>query len=229
MKLIGALLALALLAGCQSATDAPKPPDAVEGAVAKVDPPFTSSETIIALNLPDNKKVVVGEDMNKAYEDLLAGRTGGFVSERLPPGFNHPYSAKSWQGAEDGFGLIAYEGKIVCAMQQELRSSLEHANNVRANYVSLMNGMEPEVIPGERVTYYFWNRDVEADGIVKGRQKLMIMVFQSPRTGVFLATAMGDERVMNALGMNEEEARADQISADKILSTQENGANREKT
>jgi hypothetical protein len=229
MKLLGMCLGILLLAGCQSATTAPAQAEAPAPEVKAVEPPATTTPTIIALAVADRPKVTVGEEAAKAYEGLLAGRTGGFVSERLPQGFDHPYTAKTWQGAEDGFGIIAYEGKVVAAMQQEMRTTQEHANNVRAAYVDLMQGVEPETIGGEKVTYYFWNRDVEEDGLLKGRQILMIMVFQRPANTVFLVAAIGDERVMNALGMNQAEARADQIAADQLLRGQEAGANARKS
>ncbi len=228
MKLLLPVLVL-VLAGCGASNEASEPDKTQTTAVAKVESPRTMFPTEIAL-VRKGRKVSVGDKPDEAFQLLLDGRSGGFTSERLPAGFETPYVVRAWEGADDGFGLVAFSGKVVCAMYQETRATQDRANEVRQAHQELMKELQPEIISGDKVTYYFWNVDVtNAEGVLEGRQRMMIMVFQTGPSSVFLTTAIGDEKVMDGLGMSSAQARTDQIEADKIMQGREAGANSAKT
>ncbi|MEZ0324460.1 MAG: hypothetical protein ACAH95_01015 [Fimbriimonas sp.] len=229
MKLLWLTLPLLLACGCGASNEVSQPTKSQPVAVAKVDPPRTDFPTEVAL-VRSGHKVHVGDKPDEAFQLLLAGRSGGFTSERLPAGFVTPYVVRAWEGADEGFGLVAYSAKVVCAMYQETKASQDRANEVRQAHQELMGSVQPEIISGDKVTYYFWDYQIkDAEGLVKGTQRLMIMVFQTGPSTVFLTTAMGDSKVMDGLGMNTEQARNDQVQADKIMQGREAGANSGKT
>ncbi|HSI72512.1 MAG TPA: hypothetical protein VK934_05000 [Fimbriimonas sp.] len=220
MKQLIPLFLLLLVGGCQGGSKpAETTPVAAEETYTLGDYRPSHVASTIALKYKD-KEVHVGDKSEDTYEKLLDGRTGGFVSELLPKGLKSPYTAHIWQGADDAFGVISYEGKAVVAMVQEMRTNQEHANNVRTAHQDLMGSDLPQIVAGEKVTYYFWEKDL-AD---QQSQRLMIMVFQN-RDNVFLTTAIGDARVMDVLAMSPAKARDDQVAADEILRTREAGAN----
>ena len=230
MKAIMAALFGLALAGCQSGT--PQTPatstaPAPEAVPAIVGEPVLKTATAIAL-LRGDSKVHVGDSAEDAYDTLLGGRTGGFITQRLPQGFQGPfYTCKVWQGAEDGFGVIAYNGKVALGLIQENKATRDRENNIRADYAKLMGETEPRTVSGERVTYYFWDAQ---DSKLPGTQRLMIMVFQTPgRDTVQVTVAMGDSIAMDAIGANETEAREEQVAADKILRKHEANQNAGKT
>jgi hypothetical protein len=220
MKRLSPLVLLLLVGGCQGGSKPEAPAQQPQPEVYALEG-YTPSRTAspIALKYHEHE-VRVGDEAEKIYPVLLGARTGGFVSELLPKGLRSPYTAKIWQGADDAFGLISYEGKVVVAMVQEMRTNQEHANNVRTAHQDMFGQEQPQIVAGQKVTYYFWDRDL-ADF---QSQRLMIMVFQN-RDNVFLTTAMGDSRVMDVLGMSPQKAREDQAAADEILRSREAGAN----
>jgi hypothetical protein len=228
MKRAWPLLILLLLAGCQgSGTPSERATPEPEATYTLTDYRPSKVASAIALRYHD-KDVHVGDNAEDTYARLLGDRTGGFTSELLPQGLKSPYAAHIWQGADDAFGIISYEGKVAVAMVQEMRTNQEHANNVRDAHQKLVGiEQQPQIISGDKVTYYFWTRDLSDEVGGSHTQRLMIMIFQN-RDSVFLTVAMGDGKVMDVLGMSPDQAEKDQIASDEILRGQEAGANADK-
>ena len=230
MKSCAALIAVLALCGCGASNKASdskivEPPPVV----TKVGDPQTTFASKISLVRKD-VRVYVGDQPDQAFQKLLDGRSGGFTSERLPDGFSAPYVVRAWEGADEGFGIVANTGRVVAAMYQETKATQDRANEVRQAHQRELGDLQPEIISGDKVTYYFWEIQVRnADDLVIGAQRLVIMGFQTGPNTVFLMTAMGDSKVLDGLGLSMNQARQDQIEADKIMQAREAGANSAKT
>jgi hypothetical protein len=220
-KLRGPLLLIFIIlvaAGCQQGTppQPPSEPQAQHDQVRLAEPPATETPTEIAL-IRGGRRVDVGTDPEEAFAIFRGNQAMGFTSERLPPGFARPYQAQIWQAAEEGFGVITYNGRVVAAMYQQDDVTQERVNHVVYEHRQAIRGLVPLVISGKKVTYWFW----EMEG-----QRLMISAFQRPAGAVYLTMAMGDSRTLDGLGVSPGKAQQDQIEADAILGEQEQRANR---
>jgi hypothetical protein len=140
----------------------------------------------------------------KAFADL---RSGGFENEDLPPGFKDPYQARSWEDGQHGFGLILFNGLVVAAMHQEEKVTLDELFSIVKDYKSRLAAAEltPRLISGAKVNYWFWDY---------GDQRLMICGFRSSPSQVQLTECMGEDVVLDALGISYERATQDEATID---------------
>jgi hypothetical protein len=169
----------------------------------------------------NGKEVHVGADPDTAIEVLKAGAQGGFTSAVLPDGFSAPYQSHIWRAGESGFGVLSFNGKVVMAMTQEANSTPDHLSELKLAQQALVgDANQPTIIEGNKVSYWFWHADYSDEGVARG-QTMMVMAFQRETGKIYIATAMGDDAVLNTLGINESQARKDELEADEILHQRE--------
>ena len=208
MKWIVAPALLAMLIGCSGGTPASPDttPDAPQAPPKVAVAPATTEPTQVGL-VKNGEAVHVGAETEDAIKLLKAGAQGGFSSERLPEGFSSPYQSHIWQAGESGFGILSFKGKVVMAMIQDANSTPEHLSELRTAQQALVG---------------YTN-----EGKVSG-QTMMIMAFQRTGGKLYIASAMGDDSVLTALGISEAQARIDQQDADKIIQKLEAEQNEKK-
>ena len=206
------------LAGCQSG-DAliPEPEPATDHAkVDSVAKPVSFSATEIALVIVKNP-ITVGYSSEGAFQ-LFHDRDSsksGFEKVDLPPKFQFPYRALTWESGHSGFGEITYNSVLVFAMYQEDVSALykgdkaqDRVDQLVKDHKDQLNGKAPDEVKGEkggRIHYYFWDED---------NQRLMICSYQNAQDETMVTVAMGDDVVMDALDMSKQKAERAQILVD---------------
>jgi len=82
----------------------------------------------------------------------------------------------------------------------------ERVDEIVQEHRDQLGGVRPDnLITAKRVTYWFWKME---------NQRLMICAFQKDQRGIELTVAMGDDVVMDALGMSPEQAAKDAALVD---------------
>ena len=209
-KLLSLLGLVAVLAGCQTAEPvAQQPiPIVVPRKVAAVGRPRSTTPTKIALVVRRGLPITVGFGApNKAFDPFRDPKI--FVSEfnDLPARFEYPYTARTWEAGKMGLGEILYDGDLVGAVYHQDQAKQERIDEIVAAHKDQLDGRRPDrLITSRRVTYWFWQIDT---------QRLMICAYQKDQKGIELTVAMGDEVVMDALGMSPEQAAADAKKVDE--------------
>ena len=193
-----------LLAGCQGG-ESPATETAHPASVKKVTPvgePSTKAPTKVGLVIKKGPPITVGYALpDKAFDLFRKSSSFGLEFDDAPARFEYPYRVRIWETAHNGFGEIIYDGDLVGAMYQESKVKQERVDEVVAAHREQMGGQRPDqLITGKRVTYWFWENE---------KQRLMICAYQKNTRGIELTVAMGDDVVMDALGMSGDLARAD--------------------
>jgi len=206
-RFIALTLAGSVLAGCHSAEpQADTPPVVAQPVVATVDKPVAVGPTMVGLIIGNKPVITVGaENPDKIFGQFRDTKQFGSEFNDLPPKFNYHFRARTWETAHTGFGLITYDGTLVGAMYQEDGVKQDQVDEIVGAHRSRMDDLAPVPVKGKRVSYWFWDH--------KG-QRLMICAFQAGRQGIKLTAAMGDNAVMDALGMSIEEAKIDALKID---------------
>lgn len=229
MKWIAAVVVAFAAIGCSGGGSSSTPDAAADDtkAPAIVAPePATTEPTQVGLVRNDDV-VHVGTETEKAIEILKAGAQGGFSSERLPDGFTSPYQSHVWQAGESGFGILSFKGKVVMAMVQDGNSTPDHLSALRLAMQNLVGeAKKPTVIEGSKVSYWFWHDAFNLPDGKSNGQTMMIMAFQKESGKIYIASAMGDDAVLNTLGINETQAKKDQADADQIIQKMESEKNK---
>ncbi len=213
MRRSGWLILIAtVLAGCQGgaalAPEASSPPVVKE---ASVSAPITREATDIALVVRPGNPITVWSSADAAFRKFQDPKQVGFEYDNLPPKFQPPYSARTWE--EDhihmGFGEILYNGGLAAAIYQEDKGNQDRVDRlVRDHQDQMGSRLTPTTLKGKRVSYWFWEKD---------DQRLMICAYATDRDVIKITVAIGDNVVMDALGMSPDQARKDQIKVDMSL------------
>jgi len=217
MRKLLVLLFPILLVGCQGGDAAPSAPAPVppKPIASKVEAPGNKKETAIQL-VNGDESVTVGLTSKAAFRVFPPAHEGDVGPEHLPEGFAAPYQAKTWETAGRGFGVILYDDLVIAAMYQAEQISDEAVEKMVQDHQSKLGVLSPEVIPGERVTYRFW----ELSG-----QRLMICALKNGK-GSDVTIAMGDDVVMDGLGASPAQARTSIAKISQLLSGPKPGATR---
>ncbi len=189
------------ICGCQG-TETP-PAESLATASPKpiaVGVPVTSLPTDIGLVVRRGLPITVGFSPDAAFRLFRDPKQSGFEFDDLPPKFQWPYKARTWEEAHMGFGEILYNSQLVAAMYQEDNGDQERVNQLLVAHRDQINGRAPEQIGGKRVNYWFWEKD---------GQRLMICAYPTGRDVIKITVAMGDNVVMDALGISPDKARKD--------------------
>ena len=186
------LLPLAiLLAGCGVA-----PPAGGAKAPAVMTPDL---DTRSSLRLPKlGRTLAIGEGINAAT-DLFPPLRGAYTFNDLPSGFGEGFEARGWETRLEGFGIIAYSGRIALAMRQLFEVEKERADDLQRSLERLNQSARREIVPGPNLEYRFW-----LDG-----NNILMLLRRTNKPGFFAVTiALGERQVMAALKMTPEAARA---------------------
>ena len=205
--------ALVILAGCQSA-DAP-PADAVHAEVATktvmVGAPSNTEPTKIGLVVRRGPAITVGyPSPDKLLELFHDPKHSGSEFNDLPTSFDYHYRARTWETAHMGFGEITYDGILVAAMYQEDKVDQDRVDEIVAAHKEQVD-LLPTNINGRKVSYWFWEI---------ANQRLMICSNHTGRQGIKLTVAMGDDKVLDALGISLSMANRDMAIVDKASSAE---------
>lgn len=190
------ILGTLALVGCQGGT-----PDTTPAPLPSSPAPEEAlhpSTTPTLIGIQHGERVVhVGMTPDDAFRVFDDARKGGIIDEQLPPGLKSPFRARSLESAGRGFGVIAYDDKVVMAMSQEERQNEEALESAVFRHQEMLGAeLQPKRFEGNRVSYWFWEKD---------GQRLMICAFKTDK-GVDLTIAMGDDKVMDALNASPEKA-----------------------
>jgi len=200
-------LAAAVSVGCQGSdsTSVETAPGQVVQKPKDVGAPVTTSPTKICLVLPKTPLITVGYPApTKIFDYFRDPKKLGNEYSDLPTNFTPPYGSRIWETAHKGFGEITYNDNLVAAMYQEGPVTEDQVQEIVAAH---KNQLGPQDIPikGNRVRYWFWEKD---------GQRLMICAFQTERQGLKLTLAMGDDAVLEGLGISPANATADAAKLD---------------
>ncbi|CAN5732142.1 hypothetical protein BH11ARM2_BH11ARM2_18250 [soil metagenome] len=205
MKRLLPLAALLLLAGCQGG-ESKKDADAADG--TEPDPPIGAPATLkpSRLFLVGGESILrLGDDWGDAEKVFPAPKESFPVSE-LPDRFGKPYSAKGWNEAHDGFGVILYSDRIAAAMVQNERPDASSADKIRKRYGDELSSITPVEVRGGNVNFTFWE---------DGDQRLMLLE-QKMENRVRTTIALGDKNVMDGIGASVERAQQDTKQLDSL-------------
>ena len=197
-ELVGFLLLLLSVGGCESgATESPASSQSV------VDPPTVgavSDLTRTAVGLYLEQGIVRVGDAWTDAEAAMPEPKGASEFSDLPARFQKPYQGRGWESSDAGFGVILYEDQIAAAMTQNERASREDYASITRWYEHELPQAKTDTVVSGALRYRFW----EQDG-----QRVMVLAENRPGGTVYLSAAMGDHRVMDALGMTPEAAAHD--------------------
>jgi hypothetical protein len=130
-----------------------------------------------------------------------------FAFKDLPPQFGPGYAADGWETAGEGVGVVLYNLKVAAFMRQ-----INHANqSLYSNLLDLIDqenpNSKPKSVAGKHVRYWFWQ---------SGSQRIMLCALQSKSSGLRITESLGDDTVMDALGINPDLAARDVAEVDRI-------------
>lgn len=212
-------LALSVLAGCQNG-EAPVAQATPAVTVKKTSPvgdPGTTEPTKIALVVHKGPPITVGyPSPEKLFDEFRDNKHAGSEYNDLPANFDSHYKARTYETAHTGFGEILFDGdetnaaRLVAAMYQEDHADQDRVDELRTAHSDQI-GLLPTPITGKKVSYWFW----ELDG-----QRLMICSFQTGHD-FKITVCMGDDKVMDGLGISIEQATKDRAIIDNAATTQQ--------
>ena len=163
--------------------------------------PNSTTPTKIALVVKKGQPITVGyPSPSSLFDSFKDPKVFGSEFNDLPGKFEYPYRARSWETAKFGFGEILHNGVLVAAMFHEDHLPQSRVDEIVQAHKDQMDGLLPDLITGKRVTYWFWRID---------HQVLMICAYQKDQKGFQLTAAMGDEVVLDALGISPAQANTD--------------------
>jgi hypothetical protein len=217
-RYVGFFLLLLVIGGCesnsaesngssQSIVEAP-----TVGAVSDL------ARTAVGLYL-EQGVVRVGDSWADA-EAAMPEPKGASEFSDLPARFQKPYQGRGWESSDAGFGVILYEDQIAAAMMQNERASLEDYATLTKWYEQELPKAKTDTVVSGDLRYRFW----EQDG-----QRVMVLAENRPGGAVYLSAAMGDHRVMDALGMTPEAATHDGKVVLRLLNERKLAAETRKT
>ena len=198
----------AVLVGCQGSevtTAQISPTPTLK--VASVPAPRTKEPTDIALAVRRGTPITVWASPEASLRKFQDPKQVGFEYNTLPPKFEPPYSARTWEEdhAHIGFGEILYDGGLAAAVYQEDRGNQDRVDELVRDHQDLVGRLRPTTLQGKRVSYWFWDKD---------DQRLMICAFSTGPNVIKITVAIGDDVVMDALGMSADQATKDQVKVD---------------
>jgi hypothetical protein len=197
-----ALTAVAcVLVGCEAQSVLSEPDSApIAGPVPNL------RRTAVAL-YAEQGMIYVGDSWTDAQSAVPEPKDAVTFAD-LPARFEKPYQGRGWEGATQGFGVILYKDVIASAMLQNERATLEEYTTSTNWYDENLPKAQAEMVISGDLKYRFW----EFDG-----QRVMVLAQSKPNGTMRLTTAIGDDRVMDALGITPAAARHDAAAVSRIL------------
>jgi hypothetical protein len=208
---VGLVLLGLIVVGCQGTETANTQPTSVAPIkAASVPSPRTKEPTDIAMSVRRGTPITVWSSPDSAFRKFQDPKQVGFEYNILPPKFEPPYSARTWEEdhAHIGFGEILYDGGLAAAVYQEDRANQDRLDELVRDHQDLVGRLVPTTLQGKKVSYWFWDKD---------DQRLMICAFATGPNVIKVTVAIGDDVVMDAMGMSPDQAAKDQIKVDSSL------------
>jgi len=193
--------------GCKSAT--PGSTTGIEGSAPSVtvgDPPPLKDPQLYLLS--EGKKIQLGESLDDALR-VFEPPKSAFELGQLPPNFQPPYRAIGWETAQQGFGAIGFNTKLVLIMWQIERGDLAQYAKILQLYQDQFPAIQPVEISNRIVRYNFYEL---------GEESLMILAVPNKGGTYHITVALGLKPTMAAIGANPEQAR--KIISDEKIKTQ---------
>ena len=217
MRKIAQLSILAvILTGCTQLPESISAPEPMKP-VATPDLRRSYDLYLLPTGSADSTKVRVGEQTADVKQLFPVPSSNATEFRELPSGFQSPYSAYGFnQESGTSFGTVSYDNVIAFAMTTEKGLPDSDVLSTESMYEAAF-GRTPETIPGKaepsaakqplpKARYWFWE-DKE------GGQRFMICAVISKdknKSGLFdLTCAVGDDVVMTALRMDDQDAFQD--------------------
>jgi len=124
MRKILALCLPLLVVGCQGGDTPPSTTTPSAPTVAALGRPATAKSSAVAL-VNGGDEVTVGMTAKNAFKVFPPPNDGDLGQEQLPPVFQPPYAAKTWETTGRGFGVITYEEYVAAAIYEVDQASDE--------------------------------------------------------------------------------------------------------
>jgi hypothetical protein len=157
----------------------------------------------------DEDSVRVGDTWEKAKLVFPVPPHNADEIHDLPNGIPEKFEAHGWETPSgEGFGVITVEGKVVLAMYQLEKTKSDTVSDFEKTEEQHVG--VPETVTGRSLTYWFWS-DPEA------KQSLMICALKVP-AGYNFTMAMGDDNVLERLGISRDGAKKEIRGIDGISS-----------
>ncbi len=220
MRRILALLPIfaVVLAGCTDLSGGPVPTEVV---VKEVQPPQMKPSKLLYISPPgtDSKQLKVGDSQNEVSDDFPEPKSA-FIFRSLPPGFASRYSAWGYNTADLSFGVIyfgepdengsRFHDKVALAMTKEEGLTEDVVLSTEQQYADDF-GM-PSTVTGKLVRYWFWSDPQSSQSFML----CAVVSKDSKQADHFeLTAALGDDVVMQYLGMDVAHAKKDGQVLDK--------------
>jgi hypothetical protein len=206
-SLHGAPVLALLLWGCNhdagSGVDAATSPTPE---VAQVGIPDTKAATSLKL-VNGDQTLSLKDPLDRVFQ-VFGRPKPSFEFNDLPPGFQPPYAAKGWETAREGMGAILYGDQVVAVMRQISRTTPELFQSTLDAIRNENSDLKPNIVQGSRVTYYFWEAPP---------QRIMVCALSTKRDGWHVTEVLGDDTVLDVLGVSPSDARANQPKVDHLL------------
>lgn len=184
-------LAGSALSGCGAPPSAARPASVVE-----IEPKLDSRSRLRLARL--GNELAVGDAAERVSEIFPLAR-GAYSFSDAPAMLGEGFEAKGWETSTEGFGAILSAGKVALAMRQFPGVDRTRADDLQAALVRANGDLRPEIISGRNVEFRFW---------VAGEATLMFLRTAVKADQFDVTEALGDTRLMNALGMSPTKARA---------------------
>lgn len=173
---------------------------------AKLDPPDFEKRSSLRM-VKNGEELRVGDSIDTALRIFREEKNAYKIAE-MPPGWKDPaYSCQGWDNGTMGFGAILYDDKMCMGLYHEYKADQARLDEIVSTYERMFAG-EPTRVIGSRVQYWFW----ENEG-----HRMMICAVQSPKDGLNIAISLGDERIMEIMGMSPQNAEKDRVAAEKLF------------
>ena len=127
--------------------------------------------------------------------------------DEVPSKITGPLKAQGWMTDNEGFGVLLFNGRVAMAMHQIEKATPEMETRVLNEYQSYLSTSGALEVKGSRSHYWF--RDDKT-------HRLMICSVMGADGYRYIAVAVGDRNLMDALRMSPSMAKEDQRLADAI-------------
>lgn len=220
-NLILATVVVAAMTGCGAPTEPPNLDEQEAPVEQKVGTPVASARSLIAF-FKRSGAVRVGDTIAHAF-DVAPMPPRSFEITQLPSRFARPYSTRGWETANEGFGLISYNGVIVASLYQKRNADPDVLYEILELQEKGLRTIRNELVAGGKIRYWFWETPaIEGGGPAKNAKgepvshRLMVCALQQG-TKLNITVAMGDTVVLDALGANKAKAHSDTERIDAMF------------
>lgn len=200
-------IVLVALGGCSADGDRPVTTKA-KPAPVKIDIELPSPGESDLFLLREDDKLKVGDTEKRAFA-LYPRPQGAFEFHELPAVLTEPFSAKGWEAAQEGFGVVLQEGIVALAMRRLDRVSKDTIASTATEYTVAFGRSPDSTIESGYTTYKFWEKD---------EIRFMLCATQNAEGKLVLTVAVGNKKIMDALRMNKTLATKDETAARQQLS-----------